>query len=147
MPEPRREVRITRLFFEIPILRLRRRQLEKIRREILRISTKTEPKSTKNRCKIDLGRFLALKTVSGTRRDALGTGPGRPKKTPGPIFGRPGRAKSVWGPAKSFPGRVPGRSRTTPEPSPSALGAPSAVEHARGTISHRFCRVAQKLEA
>ena len=144
--EPRRTVRITRLLFEIPILCLRRRQLEKIRREILRISTKTEPKSTKNRCKIDLGRFLALKTVSGTRRDALGTGPGRQKKTPGSILGRPGRAKSAWEPVKSLLGPVLGRSRTTSKRSLSALSAPSAVEHDRGMILRCFCRAVHKLE-
>ena len=68
-----------------------------------------------NRCKIDLGRFWALKAVSETHRDALGTDPERQKKAAGLILERPGRAKSTWEPAKSLPGPVLGRSRTTPE--------------------------------
>ena len=106
-----------------------------------------EAKSIKNRCKIDLGRFWALKAVSETHRDALELGPKRQKNTAGPILRRPGRAKSAWEPAKSLPGPVLGQSRTTLARSPSALGALSAVERARGTILRCFGRVAQKLEA
>ena len=100
-----------------------------------------------NRCKIDLGRFWALKAVSETHRDALRIDPGRQKKAAGPILKHLGRAKSTWEPAKSLPGPVLGQSRTTLERSPSALGALSAVERARGTILRCFGRVAQKLEA
>ena len=100
-----------------------------------------------NRCKINFGRFWAFKAVSETHRDALGLDPGRQKNAAGPILGRPGRAKSAWEPAKSLPGPVLGQSRTTLERSPSALGALSAVERARGTILRCFGRVAQKLEA
>ena len=60
---------------------------------------------------------MALRTVSGTRRDALGTGPGRPKKTPGPIFGRPGRPKAFGDRPKTSPGGswdVPRRLRSGP---------------------------------
>ena len=108
---------------------------------------KIEPKSIENRCKIDLGRSWAFKAFLEAHRDALGTDPGRQKKAAGPILEHPGRAKSTWEWAKSLPGPVLGRSRTTPERSPSALGAPSAVERARGTILRCFGRVAQKLEA
>ena len=100
-----------------------------------------------NRCKIDLGRFWALKAVSETHRDALGIDPGRQKKAAGPILEHLGRAKSTWEPAKSLPGPVLGQSWTILERSPSALGALSAVERARGTILRCFGRVAQKLEA
>ena len=106
-----------------------------------------EAKSIKNRCKIDFGRFWALKAVSETHRDALGTDPEHQKKAAGLILERPGWATSTWEPAKSLPGPVLGQSRTTLERSPSALGALSAVERARGTILRRFGRVAQKLEA
>ena len=117
------------------------------RRKSNRKSTKIQPKSIPSRRKIDFGPFWAVKAVSRPSQKALGTGPGRQKKAPGPILGRPGRAKSTREPAKSLPGPLLGRSRTTPGRSPSALGAPSAVEHARGTILRCFCRVAQKLEA
>ena len=100
-----------------------------------------------NRCKIDLGRFWALKAVSETHRDALRIDPGRQKKAAGPILEHLGRATSTWEPAKSLPGPVLGQSWTTLERSPSALGALSAVERARGTILRCFGRVAQKLEA
>ena len=89
-----------------------------------------EPKSTQNRCKIDLGRFWALEAVSETHRDALELDLRCQKNTAGPILGRPGRARSAWEPAKSLPWPVLGRSRTTSERSPSTLGALSAVEHA-----------------
>ena len=145
--EPRRAVRITRLLFEIPIFYFRRRRLERNSKILFSKIAHMEPKSTKNRCKINLGRFWALKAVSGTHRGALRTGPGRQTKDPGPILGRPGRAKRAWEPAKSLPRPVLGRSQTTPERSPSALGALSAVEHLRGTVLRCFCRVAQKLEA
>ena len=104
-----------------------------------------DPKSVQNRCKIDLGRFWALGAVSETRRDALRTALGRQKAVAGPILGRPGRAKSAREASKSLSGPVPRRPRTTPEQCLSAFGAPSAVEHARGTIFHRFCVVARKL--
>ena len=63
-----------------------------------------EPKSTKNLCKIDLGKFWALEAVSGTRRDALGTGPGRQKKTPGSIFGASGAGQERVGTGQKSPG-------------------------------------------
>ena len=145
--EPRRAVRITRLLFEIPILCFRHRRLERNSTKNLSKIHENGAKIHKNRCTIDLGRFWALTAVSGTHRDALGTDPGRQKKATGPILEHPGWAKSIWEAAKSLPGPVLGRSRTTSERSPSAFGAPSAVEHARGTILRCFCRVAQKLEA
>ena len=104
-----------------------------------------DPKSVQNRCKIDLGRFWALGAVSETRRDALRTALGRQKAVAGPILGRPGRAKSAREASKSLSGPVPRRPRTTPEQCLSEFGAPSAVQHARGTIFHRFCIVARKL--
>ena len=100
-----------------------------------------------NRCKTDLGRFWALKAVSETHRDALRIDPGRQKKAAGPILEHLGRAMSTWEPAKSLPGPVLGQSRTILERFPSALGALSAVERARGMILRCFGRVGQKLEA
>ena len=100
-----------------------------------------------NRCEIDLGRFWALKAASETHRDAPRIDPGRQKKAAGPILEHLGRAKSTWELAESLPGPVLEQSRTTLERSPSALGALSAVERARGTILRCFGRVAQKLEA
>ena len=112
-----------------------------------RKSIQIHQQSTKNQQTCDVWRFWALKAGLGRRRDTLGTGLGRQKTGPGPILGRPGRAKSAWEPAKSLPRSVLGRSWTTPERSPSALGAPSAVEHARGAILRCFWRVEQKLAA
>ena len=106
---------------------------------------KNRVKSTKNRRKIALGQFWGFKAVSGTRRDALGTALGRPKVAPRPILGRPGRAKSGQEPSKSVPGTVPRHCRTAPERCPSAFGASSSVERARGTIFRRFFVVAQEL--
>ena len=77
----------------------------------------------------------------------LGTGPGRQKAAPGPILGRPGRAKSAREPSKSLPGPAPRRSQTTSERCPSAFKAPGPVEHARGTIFHRFCTIARMLRS
>jgi len=51
-------------------------------------------KNGPNRQKIALGRCWVSKTVSGTRRGAFGTRPGRTKAGPGSILGRPGHAKS-----------------------------------------------------
>ena len=99
----------------------------------------------KNRRKIGLGQFWAFKAVSGTSQDALGTALGRPKIAPRPILGRPGRAKSGQEPSKNVPGTLPRRSRTAPERCPSAFGASSTVERARGTIFRSFCAVARKL--
>ena len=70
---------------------------------------------------------------------------GRQKAAPGPILGRPGRSKSAREASKSLPEPFPRPPWTTPEQCLSAFGAPSAVEHARGTIFHRFCVVARKL--
>ena len=104
-------------------------------------------KWSQNPYKIDLGRFWVLEAVSEMHRDALELDARRQQNAAGPILGRPGWAKNAWEQAKSLPGPVLGRSRTTSERSPSALGAPSAVERARGTILRCFGRVAQKLEA
>ena len=117
----------------------------KNRPKIDRKSTENRPKSVKNRRKFVLGRFWVLEAVSGTRRDALGTGPGRQKAAPGPILGRRGRAKNDREPAKSLPGPVPGRSRTTPERCPSAFSTPGAVERACRTNFRRFCTIAHTL--
>ena len=106
---------------------------------------KNRSKSTKNRRKFHFRRFWALGTVSGTRWDALGTRPGRPKLASGPILERPGRAKSSPGPFKSVPGPVPRGSRTGPQRWPSAFGVSSAVKHDHGTIVGRFCIGARKL--
>ena len=80
-----------------------------------------------------------------TRRDALRTALGRQKTVPGLMLWRSGRAKSAWEASKNLPEPVPRRPRTTPEQCLSEFGAPSAVQHARGTIFHRFCIVARKL--
>ena len=125
--------------------RKQRRRRTKIQRKSSKNRSKIDEKSTKNRRKIALGQFWAFKAVSGTRRDALGTALGRPKVAPRPILGRPGRAKSGQEPSKSVPGTVPRHCRTAPERCPSAFGASSSVERARGTIFRRFFVVAQKL--
>ena len=116
--EPRRAVRITRLLFEIPICAFVTGGSSEIRRKIFRKSTKMEPKSIENRCKIDLGRFWAFKAVSETHWDALGIDPGRQKKAAGPILQHQGRATSTWEPAKASragPGTVPDDSGAIPE--------------------------------
>ena len=74
-----------------------------------------------------------------------GSGPGNLKTGPGVILGAPGEAKSGREPSKSLPELAPRRSRTTPEPCPSAFSAPGYGEHARATIFHRFCMVVRKL--
>ena len=104
-----------------------------------------EPKSAQNQRKIDLAAFWAPRAVSGTRPDALGTALGHSNAAPKPILGRPGRAKIGREASKSITGPVPRRPQTTPEHCLSAFGAPSAVEHARGTIFLCFCVVARKL--
>ena len=91
------------------------RKSSKNRREIVRKSSKIVPKSMKNQRKFDLGPFWAFKAVSSTRRDALGTGSGRPKAALGAILGRPGRARGGRGRSKSAPGRVPSLPRTVPK--------------------------------
>ena len=102
-----------------------------IRRKIGRKSTKNRAKSSKNRRKIALGRFWALKAISGMRRDALGTARGRPNVAQRPILRRPGRAKSGQDTSKSVPGPLRRRSRTAPEQCPTAFGASSTIERAR----------------
>ena len=77
------------------------------RRNIVRKSLKNRAKSTKNRWKIDLGRFWASKPGSGTRRGAFGTRLGRAKADPRAILGRPGLAKSGRETPKSEPGTSP----------------------------------------
>ena len=104
-------------------------------------------KSTKNRRNIDIGPFWALKTVLGTRPDALRTACGRPNAAQRPILRRPGRAKSGQETSKSVPGPPRRRSRTAPEQCPSAFGASSTIERACGVIFHRFCVLAHKLRS
>ena len=103
------------------------------------------PKSTENRRKFNLGRFWALQAVSGTRRDALGTAPARPKAASKPILGRPGRAKSGQEPSESVPGPPRRHSKILPVSRPSAYGAPSGFARAFGSIFGRFRLVARKL--
>ena len=76
-------------------------------RKIVRKSTKNRAKSTKNRRKFAFGWFWAFKAVSGTRRDAFGTRPGRARAGSRAILGRPGRAKSGRETPKSEPGTSP----------------------------------------
>ena len=68
---------------------------------------KNRAKSTKNRWKIDLGRFWASKPGSGTRRGAFGTRLGRAQAGSRAILGRPGLAKSGRETSKSEPGTSP----------------------------------------
>ena len=74
------------------------------RRKSIRKSTKIQPKSIPSQRKIDFGPFSALKAISGSCPDALGTVCRRPNATPKPILGRPGRAKSAQEPSKSLAG-------------------------------------------
>ena len=99
----------------------------------------------KNRRKIALGWFWASKGVPGSRRDALGTRPGRAKAGPRAILGRPGRAKSGRETTKSDPGTAPRRSEDRPERRRRAFGARSTVGRVIGTIFRRFCLDARKL--
>ena len=117
----------------------------KSRRKIDRKLTNMDPKSTKNRGKIDAGRFWGVKVDSGTDWDVLGTVPGRQKAGLGLILGRPGRAKSAQEQSQSVPGPVPGRSWTVSERCPSACKASRTIESARGTIFGRFCIAARRL--
>jgi hypothetical protein len=116
-------------------------------RKIGRKSTKILAKSTKNRRNIDVGPFWALKTVLGTRPDALRTACGRPNVAQRPILRRPERAKSGQETSKSVPGSPRRRSRTASEQCQSAFGASSIIERACGVIFHRFCIVARKLRS
>ena len=102
-------------------------------------------KSSQNQRKINLAAFWAPRAVSGTRPDALGTALGHPNAAPRPILGRPGQAKIGREASKSLTRPFPRRPRMTPEHCVSAFGAPSAVEHACGTIFRCFCVVARKL--
>ena len=116
-------------------------------RKIGRKSTKILAKSTKNRRNIDVGPFWALKTVLGTRPDALRTACGRPNVAQRPILRRPERAKSGQETSKSVPGSPRRRSQTASEQCQSAFGASSIIERACGVIFHRFCIVARKLRS
>ena len=117
----------------------------KNRRKNVRKARETEPKSTKNRRKIAFGLFWASKAVSGTRRGAFGTRPGRAKAGPRAILGRPERPKSGRETPKSEPGTVPRRSLARPERCRSACDAAGTVGCVIGAIFHRFCLGARKL--
>ena len=123
--------------------------LRQIRTNILgqtdRNSTKNQPRSTKIRRKFILGRFLAPKAVSGTRRDAFGTSPGRAKARPGSILGTPGRAEGGREAPKGVPRTVSRRSRARPDRRRRAGGTTSTVGRASGAIFSCFCFVARKL--
>ena len=122
-------------------------QQAKNRRKIGRKSSKILAKSTKNSRKIDLGLFWALRAVSETHPDALGTACGRPNAAQRPILRHAGRAKSGQETSKSVPGPPRRRSRAAPEQCPSAFGASTTIERECGTIFHRFCVVACKLRS
>ena len=144
--EPRHAPKITRLLFEILLLRHRRTRLE---RKIDEKSFETRRKSIPDRPKIDekinLEPFWAPKAVSGTRQDALGTAFGHPNAGPKPILGSPRRAKSGQEPSKSLPRPPRRRSKTLPVGRPSAWGAPSGFERVFGSIFGRFRLVERKL--
>ena len=101
--EPRRALRITRLFCEILFSCLRRTRLE-------RKSTNIHPKSTPNRRKIDLGPFWALQAASGTRPDALGTAFNTQMPPQNRSWGALGEPRV----AKSRPKASPGHPRDAP---------------------------------
>ena len=110
--EPRRAVRITRLLFEIPICAFVTGGSSEIRRKIFRKSTKMEPKSMENRCKIDFGRFGHSKPFqrrTGTRSEQIQDAKKRPQDRSWSIRGGPG---APWNRPKASPGRSwdsPGR--------------------------------------
>ena len=84
-----------------------RRKSAKNRSKIDGKPSQIDEKSMKNRRKFGFGWFWAFKAVSGTRRDAFGTRPGRARASSRAILGRPGRAKSGQGTSKSEPGMTP----------------------------------------
>ena len=146
-------VRFHGSFFETPKANHLRRQLRsKSALENPKMDVRSGPGKPKNNQKSTKFRSRALSgalgrsgPLWGRRRDVLGTALRRQQAALGPILGRPGRAKSAREASKSLPGPVPRRPRTTPEQCLSAVGAPSAVAYACGTIFHLFCVVAHKL--
>ena len=100
---PRRALRITRLFFEILLLCLRRTRLErkltKNHSNIGEYPPLFDPKLTKNRSWVVMGAQSRFGDASGRARDGFG----HPYAAPKSILGRPGRAKSGQEPSQSVP--------------------------------------------
>ena len=119
MHEPRRAVRITRLLFEIPILCLRRRRLErksmKNRSKIAENGPKIGTKSMQNRSWAVWGAQNRFGNAPGRARDVSGT----PKRGPGTVLGVSGPGHERLGigqkPPRAGPGTLPDDSGAVPE--------------------------------
>ena len=140
--EPRRALRITRLFFEILLSCLRRTRLErkstKNHSKIDENPSQIDPKSTKNRSWAVLGAPGRFGDASGRARDGFWT----PKCHPKVDLGAP------WA-SQEWPRAVQKRRRGTPETlqeppgqfprrSQAPLASPSAVGSVCGSIFERF---------
>ena len=116
MHEPRRAVRITRLLFEIPILCLRRRRLErkstKNRSKIAENGPKIGTKSMQNRSWAVLGAPSRFGDAPGRAQDGFGA----PKSRRGTDLGAPGQGQER-------PGSVQKPLRAGPETPPDDPGA------------------------
>ena len=109
-------------------------------------SMQNRPKINQNRRKYDLGQLWALKIVSGSCRDALGTHSGCPKTMSGPILGRQRQAKCGRETSKIVLGEVRRRSQTTLEPWLSVGRVSSTITRSFWTIFRILRLVAQKRE-
>ena len=136
--EPRRAVRITRLFFEIPILCLRCRWLKRnSTKNLTKIDengTKIDEKSMQNRSWEVLGARSRFGDAPGRARDGSGT----PKKDPGiDLWGVRGGPRAHGNRSKVSPGRsrdAPGQLRSGPR-------ARLVRRALSNTLAERFCIV------
>ena len=143
--EPRRALRIMRLFFEILLLCLRRTRLErkstKNRPKLNENPTQTDRKSTKNRNLSRFERPSRFGDASRPARDGFWTPKCRPKADLGASRASQERPGAVQKPRRA----ARRRSKTLPMGRPSACGAPSGFERVFGSIFGWFCLVARKL--
>ena len=102
--------------------------------------SKNRRRSTTNRRKSFLGGFWAFKAVSSTRRDPLGTRPGRSKAPPERFLDAQGVPREPGKRPKVFPSR----SQDAPGPLRSSVRACLERRTLR-TIFERFWLIAQKL--
>ncbi len=127
--------------------KIERESRTKIQQNSSKSRSHISDKSTKIDEKFDVLRFWALEADLGTRREVLGTCPGRPKAASEAILGRLGRAKGGRETSKSLPGPIPRHFQTAVEPCLSMFSTKIAVKRACEMIFRCFCFAARKLEA
>ena len=106
----RRAVRITRLLFEIPILCLRRRRLERNSKiffsKIVANGAKIDEKSMQNRSWAVLGARSRFGDAPGRARDGSGTPKNQPRTDPGAPMATQERPGTAQKPLRAGPGTL-----------------------------------------